>query len=397
MKNLIINNASIVTPNEVIHNGSLLVENGTITFISRKPFNSELYPFDCIEAGGKYLLPGIIDLHTDAIEVEICPRPAADFPIEVAFRELEKRMCGTGITTVFHSMHLGSREYEKDFRSKYSRPEVFAKVHEACHKHSLINNKIHLRYEIAGLNEYELCFELVKKGSISFFSFMDHTPPEDLLHGEKFEKFRIRKRLSREQAIHEITERMQRPKITKQQMLDLINFLKDHHIPVASHDDRTAAVVEENHGMGITMAEFPISSEAAQKATELGMDTVGGAANVLRGGSNLGNINVQDSVSKGHINILCSDYYPPALLHSIFILYRKNILPLHESARLTSLNPARAAFIDARKGSIETGKDADMILVDYKNNKPVIEKTIVGGNISGEYSLKPAKIYEYYN
>ncbi|NJK98088.1 MAG: hypothetical protein HC905_27110 [Bacteroidales bacterium] len=127
MHNLIINNASIVTPDEVIHHGSLLVENGTISIISRKPFNSELYPFDCIEAGGKYLLPGIIDLHTDAIEVEICPRPAADFPIEVAFRELEKRMCGTGITTVFHSMHLGSREYEKDFRSKYSRQEVLPK------------------------------------------------------------------------------------------------------------------------------------------------------------------------------------------------------------------------------------------------------------------------------
>ncbi len=397
MNNLIINNARIVTPEEVKANGSVLIENGKIVEIASKPFNSGLFGYNSIEANGKYLLPGIIDLHTDAIEVEICPRPAADFPIEVAFRELEKRMCGTGITTVFHSMHLGSREYEKDFRSKYKRPEVFKKVFDACQKHNLLNNKIHLRYEVTGLEEYNFCYELISNGYISFFSFMDHTPTEDLLTEEKLEKFCHRKRISKEQAVKEIHERMERPKITKEQKGDLIHFLKQNHIPIASHDDRTTDVIERNHQMGITIAEFPITIEAAAKAVELKMDTVGGAANVLRGGSNLGNINVQDAISQGLINILCSDYYPPAILQSIFILFQKNILSLPKSANLASLNAAKAAGIDNCKGSIEVGKDADVLLVDYTHSGPILEKSIVGGNISGEYSLKSAKIYEYYN
>ncbi len=397
MNNLIINNAHIVTPTEVIANGSVLVENGKIVRISESSFNSSIYTQEVIEADGKYLLPGIIDLHTDAIENEICPRPAADFPIHVAFRELEKRMCGNGITTVFHSMHLGSREYEKDFRSKYSRMEVFEQVFNACNHHTLINNKIHLRYEITGLDEYILCFELVKRGFVSFFSFMDHTPTEELLSGEKFEKFCQRKRMTKEQAERDIKERMERPKISLKQIQELASFLKKNNIAVASHDDRTVEAIDRNYSLGIEIAEFPITMQAARRAKELKMHSIGGAANVLRGGSNLGNLSVQEAVSEGIVDILCSDYYPPSILHSIFILWRNKTLSLPQAANLTSLNAAKAAGIDGFKGSIEPGKDADMLLVDASDEIPILDKTIVGGNISGEYSLKPIKMYEYYN
>lgn len=397
MNNLIINNARIITPYKVITNGSVVVENGKITEVSdiSKLNNSSNHKI--IDAGGKFLLPGIIDLHTDAIDLEICPRPSADFPIEIAFRELEKRMCGVGYTTVFHSLHLGSREYEKGLRSKYSRMEVFDQVFAACQNHSLINNKIHLRYEITGVEEYDLCLELVNSGLVSFFSFMDHTPTEEMLTGEKFKAFVHRSKLPEDQALAELKERMQHPKISAQQKIVLISFLKMKNIPIASHDDRTVSAIEDNHKMGLTIAEFPITMEAAKRATELKMDTIGGAANVFRGGSNLGNLSVQDAVSQGIINILCSDYYPPAILQSIFILFQKNILSLPQSVNLTSLNPAKAARIDSFTGSIETGKNADMILVNYSNSTPTIDKTIVGGHISGEYSLKNEKACEYNN
>lgn len=397
MSNLIINNAHVVTPNEVIENGWIAVENGMIVDVAASPIINSSKKFQVIEADGKYLLPGIIDLHTDAIDLEICPRPSADFPIEVAFRELEKRMCGVGITTVFHSIHLGSREYEKGLRSKFSRMDVFEQVFAACQKHSLINNKIHLRYEITGIEEYQLCFELVERGYISFFSFMDHTPTPELLTGDKFNAFVNRSRLPEEQAIAQLIERMERPKVSKKQQSDLISFLKHNNIPIASHDDRTIEAIEENHQLGIDIAEFPITMETAHRATELKMDSIGGAANVFRGGSSLGNLSVQEAVKEGIINILCSDYYPPAILHSIFMLYEKNIVSLPHSVNLTSLNPAKAAGIDRYKGSIEVGKDADLLLIDYSTATPIVDKTIVGGNISGEYSFKRSNIYEYYD
>jgi alpha-D-ribose 1-methylphosphonate 5-triphosphate diphosphatase len=397
MNDLIINNACIVTPAEVIKNGSVVVVNGKIVEVSDSTKTNDSPNFQRIDAGGKYLLPGIIDLHTDAIDLEICPRPGADFPIEVAFRELEKRMCGVGITTVFHSMHLGSREYEKELRSKYSRMDVFEQVFAACNKHSLINNKIHLRYESTGVDEYDQCIELVKRGYISFFSFMDHTPTEELLTGEKLKAFAARYRLSEDQAIAEIKARMARPGISKQKKSELIRFLKEKNIPIASHDDRTTDAVEENHQTGISISEFPITMEVAKKATELNMDSIGGAANVLRGGSNIGNLKVQDAVGQRIINILCSDYYPPAILHSIFILHKNNILSLPESVNIATLNPAKAAKIDRLKGSIEKGKEADLLLVDTSNSVPMLYTTIVGGNISGEYSLKQTSVYECYN
>ena len=378
MNDLIINNASIVTAREIIKNGSVVVENGRIVEVSDSLKTNHSKMFQVIEAHGKYLLPGIIDLHTDAIDLEICPRPGADFPIEVAFRELEKRMCGVGITTVFHSIHLGSREYEKDLRSQYTRMNVFEQVFTACEKHSLINNKIHLRYEITGVDEYDLCFELVNRGYVSFFSFMDHRPTEEMLSGEKLKAFALRYRMSEDQAIAEIKERMARPVISEQKRSELIGFLKQKNLPVASHDDRTIGSIEEHHRMGIDITEFPITMEVAKRGTELKMDSIGGAANVLRGGSSLGNLSVQDAVGQGIINILCSDYYPPAILHSIFLLVKNNILSLPESVNLTSLHPAKAAKIDHLKGSIEKGKEADLLLVDYSNSIPVIHKTIVG-------------------
>lgn len=129
----IIKNAHIVTPHEVIPGGSLVIENGLIKDIIYHS-SSGTSSNDTIDANGYYLIPGIIDIHTDAMDLEICPRPTADFPIEVAFRELEKRMCGCGYTTVYHSIHLGSRMYENALRSKYTRRNIFEEVYNACKK-----------------------------------------------------------------------------------------------------------------------------------------------------------------------------------------------------------------------------------------------------------------------
>jgi alpha-D-ribose 1-methylphosphonate 5-triphosphate diphosphatase len=67
------------------------------------------------------------------------------------------------------------------------------------------------------------------------------------------------------------------------------------------------------------------------------------------------------------------------MLHAVLTLGRLGILPLHEAVNMVSLNPARAVGIADRTGSLEEGKDADMLIVDYSNEFPRILKTFAGG------------------
>ena len=393
--NLIVRNANIVTPNLVIENGSLIIENGRIKDICHH-LQSEIDNYPSIDANNNYLIPGIIDIHTDAMDLEICPRPSADFPIATAFRELERRMCGCGYTTVYHSIHLGSRMYEKEIRSKYSRMRIFEEVYSASQKNALIKAKIHLRYEITGIEEYQQAIELIQKGYVDLFSFMDHTPSEELLQNEeKLKAFAKRKRQSEDQAKTYIEEELKRPKLSKELIVELISILKNKNIAIASHDDDLPEQVNENYAMGIDLCEFPINMETARRATELGMWVIGGASNVLRGGSNIGNLSVEEAISKRVINVLCSDYYPPAILHSIFKLFSNNIVTLPEAVNLASLNAAKAARISDKTGSIEIGKQADFLIVNYSNLFASLLYTVVDGNVSGEFKTNKSRIYEF--
>src|ERR1700743_2080798 len=175
MNTLLIKNAQVITPYGTVPNGSVLIEGELIkqagTLSEPIPATAQI-----IDAGGAYVMPGIIDMHTDAMDVEIVPRPGADIPVEVAFRELERKMCTCGITTVYHSLHLGYESAELQSRSRYTRAEIFSQVHGCGSKPSLIRNKIHLRFEVSGVHAYEQCLELLQNGSIDLLSVMDHSP-----------------------------------------------------------------------------------------------------------------------------------------------------------------------------------------------------------------------------
>jgi len=397
VKNFIINNARIVTPTEVIDGGGIAVKNGIIAQVSGSPIHDDLPGFENLDAKGLILMPGIIDIHTDAMDYEINPRTSADFPIDVAFSELEKKLCGAGITTVYHSIHLGYRDAEFNLCSKYSRLQVFENVYAEARKHTMINNKIHLRYEISGKEDYDLCFELIEKGYISLFSFMDHTPGQGQYPLDKYLLAARRRGVSEQEAMQELEMKRARPSISKEQIKALACFLKDRNIPIASHDDDSVEKVNENHEMGISICEFPINMETARRATELNMSVTGGASNVLRGGSTGGNLHARDAIAEGVMDTICSDYYPPAILHSIFMLGEHHVLPLNQAINLATLNAARAVNMHQSTGSIEAGKDADMILIDYSNNFPTVIKTIVSGNISSKFSLKTNRVPEFSN
>ncbi len=381
--NIIIFNGKLVLPDSVIGNGTIIIKDGRIIEILNylPDFNEFGDNYIMVDAGNKFIMPGIIDIHTDAMDVEICPRSGADFPIGIAFRELERKMAGCGITTVYHSLHIGYEVAELGSKSKYSRKEVIEEVHNASNKNTIINNKIHIRYEITGIQAYALSDYLIKQGYVSLYSLMDHTPGQGQLSYENFLKYAKFKGLNEEEAKIEIQNRIQKPKIEGEQLTKLLNLLREHKIPVASHDDDSAKKVVEMYNLGIDICEFPINLEAAGKATSLGMAVIGGASNVLRGGSTGGNLNVMEAIKLGYINTLCSDYYPPAILHSIFKIYNNNVLSLNDSVNMATINAAKAVKIDKHTGSIEKNKDADLIIVDIIDDLPLVTHTIVKGRI----------------
>ena len=381
--NLIIYNGKIVLPDSVINNGIIIIKEGKISEILNYLPDIEDFRdnYIMINAGNKVVMPGIIDIHTDAMDVEICPRASADFPIGIAFRELERKMAGCGITTVYHSLHIGYEVAEIGSKSKYTRKEVIEEVYNASKKNTIIHNKIHIRYEVTGVQAYNLSEYLINQGYVSLYSIMDHTPGQGQLSYENFLQYAQRKGLNESQAKIEIMELIQKPKINGDQLTHLIRSLKERNIPVASHDDDSAGKVMEMHLLGIDICEFPTNLEAAEKATSLGIPVVGGASNVLRGGSTGGNLNVMDAINIGAINTLCSDYYPPAIIHAIFKIYNNNILTLNESVNLATLNSARAVKIDDHTGSIEKNKDADIIIIDLVDEIPLVTYTIVKGRI----------------
>lgn len=375
---IIIANAQAVLPDEILDNCHIYIEGGVIRDI--KTGCAGIHDdAEVIDAAGRFVLPGFIDLHSDAIEKEIEPRPNALFPVDLSFRELEKKLAGNGITTIFHSISFSEDEF--GLRSVSMAEKVVGQIRKNAGNRSLIRNRIHLRFEITNIQAADTVVCLIKNKMVDMLSFMDHTPGQGQFKSiEDYEKYlsdkcgltgeKIRKlidaRRDRKRDIMNILARMAREALAQ-------------GIILASHDDDSSRKVRDMKMLGVTISEFPVNMEAARTACEVGMWVCVGAPNVLRGGSLTGNLRALDAIKEKSARILCSDYYPAALVHAIFNLVSEGV-PLPEAVNMASLNPARAVELDGELGSIEIGKKADIIIVDFSEDVPVVVTTLVDGH-----------------
>jgi len=391
MNSLFLHNANLILPGEILHNGSLLIQDGNISGIYRKgDLSATEADTDIIDCDQKWIFPGIIDLHTDALEHEIAPRPFADFDIEIALRELERKMSGCGYHTVYHSMYLGYTSPRGGISTP--RETLFEKIYEASRQQTLIRNKIHLRFEITGIDAFELCLKLMERGYIDLLSLMDHTPGQGQYGKEHFVRHMLDKGKTEAEAIVLLEEYRKTPRLSDEQLDKLISTAAQMNIPVASHDDDTPEKVEKMYKLGVSICEFPINMDTAETAHKKGMTVIGGAANVLRGGSLSDNLNVAEGIVSGFVDCLCSDYYPPAMLHSIFKLEQSYSLPFEDTSKLLGLKPAEAVGLSSHTGSIETGKKADLMVVQIINQLPLVTHNIVGGKIVSTHTISPTSI-----
>jgi len=380
-----IKNANIVLPDEVLENSALTIADGKIDKIDSNSDTGTI-----IDAKGAYLLPGMIDIHSDHIEQAIEPRHGSLMETEFALREQEKQLINNGITTMYHSLSMWrpviSAMGRKTLREGNRLEQVIREIIAAAKAPRLITHKVHIRYDITNIAALEPLMGILKEGDISLLSFMDHTPGQGQYRNVEKVRGNIKAfnpHLSDEEIEKQFQERMNVEKVSNAKLAEIADFAISKGISIASHDDDTIDKVNiVRNEFKATISEFPVELEVARYATKLGMATLGGAANVLMGKSHSGNLSAIEGILDGSISMLCSDYYPPAMLRAVFKLHRELNVPLHECVRLVTSTPAKAVGIDNEVGSIEVGKRADLILVDASGQYTNIMNVITNGKVT---------------
>ncbi|MBJ6362379.1 alpha-D-ribose 1-methylphosphonate 5-triphosphate diphosphatase [Paenibacillus sp. GCM10012307] len=344
-----------------------------------------------IDAENRYILPGLVDIHCDAIEKEVQPRPNTLFPLQMALIEFERKLPVHGITSMYHSLSLG---VGLSLRGDHLLTQMVELIHAYKQRRAMIRHGIHLRYEVSHLAGIPVVERYVQEGKIDYLSFMDHSPGQGQYKAPgSFESYVMKNQAVNREEVQQIVEEL----LTRQQLVDwnhlerLGKLAAQKGISVASHDDDSPERVDHFLGFGVNISEFPMNLQTAEHAMRKGLHVCVGAPNVVRGGSHDKNLSAIAAIGAGAANILCSDYHPASLLAAVFKLsglYDSSGLTqgLPEAVAMASLNPAKALGVDKQLGSIEIGKKSDLIIVDTFDGYPMVSTALVNGTIVYESS-----------
>ena len=368
MSETVFRNARVVLPDEVVE-GSVKIVDGAIAAVDTGA-SSVGEDFD-----GDYLLPGLIELHTDQLENHHRPRPGVFWNTLGALQAHDVQIAGSGITTVFDAVRIGSDPETPGGMSEHVQVLVDAIAHGMEDGRLKADHLIHLRCELPTpdvLSDFErFCrLPLVKLSSV-----MDHTPGQRQYQtvSKYVQYYKERMRFSDAEMDAFIAERHR-----EQALYSAANraaILKRGHevgIAFASHDDATDEHVAESVADGVDIAEFPTTMIAAEHSHGAGLKVLMGAPNVVRGGSHSGNIAAVDLAKEGCLDILSSDYVPGALLLATFMLPEAAGIELPEAVRMVTATPARAAHLTDR-GEIAAGRRGDLVRVRMHGDMPVVK------------------------
>lgn len=383
MKRRWIRNVRLVLPKRIVH-GHVLLGNGVIEHIELDELSDT--GIEMIEGHDMYLMPGIIDMHCDAIEKEVEPRPNTLIPLQLALNELEKKLAAAGVTTMYHSLSVGTG---LSLRGNELMRNMVDTIERYKQMETLIRHRLHLRYELSHFEGMPIAERLIDAGKVEYFSLMNHGPEQgQYKRPGAFEAYVMKNQgVTREEVVDIVAQlRAKQARIDWRAVRSLVDRVISKGLKVASHDDDSLQQVDDAIKLGATVSEFPLNLETASYAIQNGMSVCVGAPNVIRGGSHEHNMSALAALKCGAANIICSDYAPSLLLPAAFKLVDEGLV-LHEAINMVTLNPAKALGVDTAYGSIEVGKKADLLLVHCKDDYPSIRKTIVNGQIV--YSSQP--------
>lgn len=374
MKEQILTNAQLILRDEVI-TGTLVIRDGLIAEISSSI--SQRPQADNLE--GEYLMPGMVELHTDNQEKYFTPRPKVDWPAHMAMATHDAQLIAAGITTSFDSVSLGDIIGESTRVEKLDNM-IRAIINSEEAGINRANHLLHLRCEVSYPGLMAFFERYIGEDLVKLVSVMDHAPGQRQFPPENIPKYREYYRGKYGLADAEMDDFITRQQANSAQYADgfrrqICEVCHDRGIAIASHDDATLAHAKESAELGMQVAEFPTTLEAAQASHAFGLKVLMGAPNIVRGGSHSGNIAAKDLAAAGVLDILSSDYYPSALIQAAFMVadLEENNDDLAKAIRLVTANPAEAANLFDR-GVLETGRRADLVQINSHSMMPLIER-----------------------
>lgn len=372
-------NAQIVLEDRVVR-GALHLVGDKIAAITE----GDAVPQGAIDCDGDFLVPGLVELHTDNLERHLQPRPSVMLPHHAAILAHDGELASTGITTVFDALRVGSIISGDIEYGKYAR-QVASEILSLRASGALrIRHLIHLRAEICSETLIEELAEFSEEDRVGLVSMMDHTPGQRQFRDlEKLKIYYSGKHgysdADFEKLVHERQSLGDRVRADHQSATQ--SDAKRLGATLASHDDTTANHVTESRGMGISLAEFPTTFEAAEACRDQGIQIIMGAPNLIRGKSHSGNVSAGELAEAGLLDIVSSDYVPSLLLSSAFRLAQIwDDLP--RAIKTVTTNPADATNMTDRGRLVENAL-ADVVRIAMIGDLPVIRAVWRGADRVG--------------
>src|SRR5262249_38718465 len=356
---------------------SVVIRDGEIAEIDDNPCRVP----GAIDLEGDYLLPGLVELHTDNMEKHFAPRPGVQWPSLPAILPHDTQIAAAGITTVCASLLRGAVRGESDrVKTRAGMVEAICAVSER--RMARVDHRLHLRCEVTPDDGVEAVDRWIDLPLVGLLSINDHTPGQrQFLDADKLKQYYMGKFAMTEpqfEAFHAQALELHARNAANHRR-DIVARAHERALPLASHDDATRAHVAEAVENGMTIAEFPTTREAAEASREAGLAVLVGAPNLVLGGSHSGNIAAIDLLRDRQADILSSDYVPASLMEGIFALSRAGIdVSLPQAVRLASLNPARAVGLEDR-GEIAAGRRADLVRVRQFEGAPMVRAVWCAG------------------
>ena len=370
----ILTNAMLVLPDAVVA-GTIAMKGATIVGIDTG--NSSLP--QAIDMHGDYLLPGMVDLHTDNLERQVQPRTLSRWPSRSAMVAHDAQCAAAGVTTIFDALCLGDLGFDKD------RIRTFhdgMKDLDALTPTGLLKAEhfLHLRCEVPAPDTLGMVEPVIGHRLVRLISLMDHSPGEGQYADMDFyRKMRRGSGIDDETIERKIAElREQRILLRDPNRKALLDMARLRNVPIASHDDRTVEEIAENVADGISISEFPVTLAAANAAKAAGMQVIAGAPNIVRGGSHSGNVSASDLVNANAVDAFASDYVPPSLVEAAFLCARQERMSLPAAVRMVTDTPARMVGL-AERGRLALWCRADVVRVRVHETLPVVRQVWCGG------------------
>ncbi|MBL6599698.1 MAG: alpha-D-ribose 1-methylphosphonate 5-triphosphate diphosphatase [Alphaproteobacteria bacterium] len=369
----IFTNAQIVLADQVVH-GTVVIRDAAIVEISDTPRSSAAGAMDL---DGDMLLPGLIELHTDNLEKHCVPRPSVHWPVPSAVLAHDAQIAAAGITTVFDAVAVGGA-IDNDDREAMLAEAANAIRDAVRHGNLRATHYLHMRCEVSNPRALELYEPFRDEPLVKLVSLMDHTPGQrQFVDASKLKVYYQGKYGLNDAQFEEMvhSRKTNQALYSDKYRQTIAELCRATGVVMASHDDATDAHIDEAETLGVTIAEFPTTLEAAKAARSKGMTTIMGGPNVVRGGSHSGNVAASDLARNGLLDALSSDYVPSSLLHGAFLLHDDDGLDLAQAMATVTGNPARMVGLTDR-GEIASGKRADLIRVRrLDDGTPVVRQT----------------------